>query len=176
MTTIKKRIIILLVSILVIITLILIQPIIKILYFHYVSKWKPAIEDFKSYEDSFLVVANYAIQHFDSGLGDDNKILSITKDPDTGETTLYDYKQKYLSLDDDTRRCLNDAIEAFSDPDYPLYDIVEIDNKIYFHTEKRHYALVYSPNGTRPRSLLGDKHHSISVKRIKWKWYHVVLN
>lgn len=170
----KKRNVVI-VIVLIIVLLVLSQPVIKISYLGYAHKWQAAIENFESFEDSFLAIANYAEKYFDSSYSDSNKLLIITKDPDTDVITLYDYKRKYLVLDDETRRCLDDILKAFSHPDYPLYDIVEIDNKIYFHTEKRHYALVYSPNDSRPRRLLGNNiRTSISVKKIKRKWYHVV--
>ena len=159
--------------IIIVVLLIISQPVIKFLCFAYAVKWQAAIEDFENYEESFLVIANFAGKYFDSS---SNKLLSITKEPDTGAITLYDYKkEKCLMLDDNTRRCLEDILKAFSHPDYRLYDIVKIDNKIYFHTEKRHYALVYSPNDSSPRRLLGDNIRTpISVKKIKRKWYHVV--
>lgn len=177
MKTSKKRIIVAIAVISVVILLIPGRPIIEFAYFCYVSKWKPAIDDFKSYEDSFVAMANYAEQYFDSGCGDDREMLMVSKDPDTGEITLYDYQLKYLTLDDDTRRCLNDIIEAFSDPDYPLDQIRRYEDKIYFHSEKGHYALIYSPNGKKPKYLTGPSDNKpVSVKKIKRNWYHVVRN
>ena len=168
----KKRGIILITIICSILIVIIGVPCAYYLTFSYMFKWDCAVENFDRYEEDFLSVASFCLEFMD----EKNAINDNRGDYLTYRQHSLSYRGTTVSMPSEVQISVRVIDNAFPNPDETLNIIRVYKNFVLFCTDQGHYSFVYSVNDKKPTFLNTPTEEgvSISVKKEKNHWYHVV--
>ncbi|MDL2287109.1 hypothetical protein LJB90_00900 [Eubacteriales bacterium OttesenSCG-928-G02] len=145
---------------------------VSLAYFYYSVSTQFIAKDFNKYKDDFNKVVEYVIDYQDNVELPKNDWFIVVDSSDI-KTIDLSYNRTRLNVPDDIKQALWNTQKAFARTKQKEYSHIRCyENEVHFYkTETAPYCLVYTINGKKPQTQIGN--NNFKLKKINKHWYHL---